>query len=59
MQCGQNVQLFNVKLLVHHVTGRLLKVNDARQCHIYQEESSRNKISLNEFFGVHLGHVRW
>ena len=22
-QCGQNVQLLNVKLLVHHVTGRL------------------------------------
>ena len=21
--CGQNVQLLNVKLLVHHVTGRL------------------------------------
>ena len=27
MQCGQSVQLLNVKLLVHHVTGRLLKVN--------------------------------
>ena len=25
MQCGQNVQLLNVKLLVHHVTSRLLK----------------------------------
>ena len=24
---GQNVQLLNVKLLVHHVTGRLYKVN--------------------------------
>jgi hypothetical protein len=23
--CGQNVQLLNVKLLVHHVTGRALK----------------------------------
>ena len=23
IQCGQNVQLLNVKLLVHHVTGRL------------------------------------
>jgi len=26
MQCGQNVQLLNVQLLVHHVTSRLLKV---------------------------------
>jgi hypothetical protein len=24
---GQNVQLLNVKLLMHHVTGRVLKVN--------------------------------
>ena len=23
VQCGQNVHLLNVKLLVHHVTGRL------------------------------------
>ena len=26
MQCGQSVQLLNVKLLVHHVTGRIYKV---------------------------------
>ena len=26
MQCGQSVQLLNVKLLVHHVTSRLYKV---------------------------------
>ena len=26
MQCGQNVQLFDVELLVHHVTSSLLKV---------------------------------
>ena len=25
--CGQSVQLLNVKLAVHHVTGRLQKVN--------------------------------
>ena len=28
MQCGQNVQLLNVKLLEHHVTGRVQKVNE-------------------------------
>ena len=27
MHCGQNVQLLNVKLLVHHVTGSVQKVN--------------------------------
>jgi len=27
MQCGQNVELLNDKLLVHHVTGRHYKVN--------------------------------
>jgi len=26
MQCGQSVQLLNVKLLVHHVTSRLQKL---------------------------------
>jgi hypothetical protein len=26
MQCGQSVQLLNVKLLVHHVTSRLYEV---------------------------------
>ena len=26
MQCGQSVQLLNVKLVVHHVTSRLYKV---------------------------------
>ena len=26
IQCGQNVQLLNVKLLVHHVTGRVQNV---------------------------------
>jgi hypothetical protein len=26
MQCGQNVQLLDVKLLVRHVTGRLYMV---------------------------------
>ena len=26
MQCGQSVQLLNVKLLVHHVTGRIYKI---------------------------------
>jgi hypothetical protein len=31
MQCGQNVQLLNVKLLVHHVTSRLWKVNKNRE----------------------------
>ena len=25
IQCGQNVQLLNVKLLVHHVTSKALK----------------------------------
>jgi hypothetical protein len=23
IQCGQNVELFNIKLMVHHVTNRL------------------------------------
>jgi len=27
IQCGQNVQLLNVKLLVHHVTSRLYEAN--------------------------------
>ena len=28
MQCGQNVLLLNVNVLVHHVTGRHLKVKE-------------------------------
>jgi len=31
MQCGQSVHLLNVKLLLHHVTSRLLKVKE-RSC---------------------------
>ena len=34
MQCGQNVQLLNVKLLVHHVTGRLYKGHLHQQCSV-------------------------
>jgi len=33
MQCGQNLQLLNVKLLVHHVTSRLyLKPQSVSRC---------------------------
>jgi len=30
MQCGQNVQLLNVKMLLHHVTSRLEKVKTVK-----------------------------
>ena len=32
MHCGQSVQLLNVKLVVHHVTSRLLKINYVLYC---------------------------
>jgi hypothetical protein len=28
VQCGQSVQLLDVKLVVHHVTGRLKKLKE-------------------------------
>jgi hypothetical protein len=36
MQCGQNVQFLNVKLLVHHVSSGLWKVN-ARHCSLRRQ----------------------
>ena len=38
MQCGQNVHLLNVKLLVHHVTSRLIKV----KIHCHENVKSHN-----------------
>jgi hypothetical protein len=39
-QCGQNVELLNVKLVVHKVSLRLRKVKIQSYCHLYQAFSN-------------------
>ena len=37
MQCGQNVQLLHVKLLVNHVTSRVEKVKYEAQTALFKD----------------------